>query len=703
MIGIAVVSHNRESQIKQVLESLKGSADHLVIVNDGTPYNPEVYPEYFHLIQHEKPLSVGIAKNSGMKYLMEKGCDYIFTWEDDHILKDKNLIQKYIELSKISGIKTLNFAYHGPANKLNGKPNPKFTVEYENDLRLSINEHVVGAITLYHRSIIEKCGYHDEKLNHNSWEHCELVYRFIKAGFHPPFWNFADLADSYKYVEEIGTVDTTSVIRKSPEWTTNMKNDRAYLVSKMGMDVLQLPKVSKEYVYKWLEKRQGEVLKEDLQVVVKKEAKVNIMSNERKFIILYPTIRIQKAIEVHKDWMLKAKNPKRVRTVWACNTEEQKKEILEYGDFEVIVSGNHIKGVPYSLWRITSTLEANPQDIIISSADDFYFPENWDEIILNQYKDNFDGCVVFKDGISDKTNAGIVTLPIMTFNCLLKLNRTIYSCNYKHLWADNELFLNLTEMNLLKDVRKDTDIMFEHRHWVKGVRPKDDTDIYAEVWSGVDCDVWKQRSKMNLQDRLYSNNLPSAGKLSILIPSLTARAKYLQRLTDNIQIQSFNKTQVEVLTEIDDGKKTIGQKRNELLLRAQGEYICFVDDDDLLPNDSIPLQLQAINMGYPDVIGMHLLMITNGIKESECRTYHSLQYNTWYDEPDPQRPGKRRYFRNPNHLNPVKRLYAVATMFPEINMGEDRIYSANIHKYLKREIMINKPTYYYMVRTNKEC
>ena len=258
-IGIAVITHARENQISQVLNSIKDCADFYVVVNDGTPYDPKVYPEHFHLIQHETPLSVGIAKNSGMKYLMEKGCEHIFTWEDDHILKDKSLFEKYISLSKTSGIKSFNYAYHGNANMLNEKPNPKFVVEYEDDLKLSINKHCVGAITYYHRSVIEKCGYHDEKLNHNSWEHVFYNYQLIKQGFHPPFWCFADLADSYKYVEEIGTVDTTSVIRKSPEWTENMKRDREYLVSKIGMDILQIPEVSNQFVYKWLEKKQKEI------------------------------------------------------------------------------------------------------------------------------------------------------------------------------------------------------------------------------------------------------------------------------------------------------------------------------------------------------------------------------------------------------------------------------------------------------------
>ena len=96
---------------------------------------------------------------------------------------------------------------------------------------------------------------------------------------------------------------------------------------------------------------------------------------------------------------------------------------------------------------------------------------------------------------------------------------------------------------------------------------------------------------------------------------------------------------------------------------------------------------------------MHLLMTVDG--ENEERTYHSLRYDHWWDEPDPERSGRRRYFRNPNHLNPVKRELALKVRFPEINHGEDHDYSKAIHPHLKTEEYIESPIYYYLYRSNK--
>lgn len=186
-------------------------------------------------------------------------------------------------------------------------------------------------------------------------------------------------------------------------------------------------------------------------------------------------------------------------------------------------------------------------------------------------------------------------------------------------------------------------------------------------------------------------------KLSILICSLQKRKDYLERLKNILkpQVEKY-KNDVEVLLNIDAGEKTTGTKRNELLNLSNSEYIAYIDDDDLISSDYIELVLNAIEK-KPDVIGIHLLMTINGILKG--LTYHSLKYKNWYDEPCIN--NITLYYRNPNHLNPVKRELALQAKFPEIIIGEDRSYSQKLLPLLKSEEYIIKPIYIYEVRTNK--
>ena len=187
-------------------------------------------------------------------------------------------------------------------------------------------------------------------------------------------------------------------------------------------------------------------------------------------------------------------------------------------------------------------------------------------------------------------------------------------------------------------------------------------------------------------------------KLSILICSLESRKKYLQLLLGILNFKCSRLYDVEILVSSDDGMITTGEKRNVLLEESRGEYIAFVDDDDVVSDNYVELILKAIE-SKPDVVGIHLLLYDDG--KHTGLAYHSLKYDSWWDEPNKDNPSLRNYYRNPNHINPVKREHAVATMFPHITIGEDRQYSMGILKYLKSEVYIEEPIYFYLCRSVK--
>jgi glycosyltransferase involved in cell wall biosynthesis len=187
----------------------------------------------------------------------------------------------------------------------------------------------------------------------------------------------------------------------------------------------------------------------------------------------------------------------------------------------------------------------------------------------------------------------------------------------------------------------------------------------------------------------------SAKKLSILVPTLESRANLLARLLSILSPQLTDA--VEVLTELDDGTRSIGDKRNALLERASGEYICFVDDDDIVSSDYVDRILKATT-SRPDCVGMHLLHFQDGVLIGF--TYHSIRYKGWHQGVD-ESTGYVRFYRNPNHLNPVRREHALRCRFPEISFGEDRVYSFKLRKLLATEEYIFEPIYYYHVLTDR--
>ena len=93
-------------------------------------------------------------------------------------------------------------------------------------------------------------------------------------------------------------------------------------------------------------------------------------------------------------------------------------------------------------------------------------------------------------------------------------------------------------------------------------------------------------------------------------------------------------------------------------------------------------------------------MTTDGIRAE--RSFHMLSIKEWSEKEDLNIAGHKFYLRYPNHLNPVKREYALKVGFPEISMGEDKSYSQRILQYLNTEEYIEEPIYFYEFITRKK-
>lgn len=172
--------------------------------------------------------------------------------------------------------------------------------------------------------------------------------------------------------------------------------------------------------------------------------------------------------------------------------------------------------------------------------------------------------------------------------------------------------------------------------------------------------------------------------LSVLICSLKDRKESFTFIYNKLIEQSKKYDLIEIIYEVDNGEITIGEKRNNLLLKAKGEYICFVDDDDDVSDDYIESIINALKRN-PDCIGIEGIL---KCKTGDLLFRHSIQFQCWYT-------GIDAFYRTPNHLNPIKKRIALNVFFPNKNFGEDQHYSDGIKRQLKTEEYINHPIYFY--------
>jgi len=185
-------------------------------------------------------------------------------------------------------------------------------------------------------------------------------------------------------------------------------------------------------------------------------------------------------------------------------------------------------------------------------------------------------------------------------------------------------------------------------------------------------------------------------KLSILIPHKEDRYALLKgilgRLIDQRNELGANLT-VEILVNADD--LTIGEKRNKLLKIAEGDYVCFIDDDDDISDDYIKLLLEGINKNV-DCCSLRGVITFDG--ETPEVFEHSIKYKE-YKTTD----NDIMYERYPNHLNCIKSSIAKQFSFLAINHGEDTDWATQIFNsgLLVHEHFIDKVIYHYKYITNK--
>jgi GT2 family glycosyltransferase len=216
-------------------DSVKKSnnVDFIMVVNDGEQ-DVEVDENDLY-VKNEKNLGVGKSKNLLLKKALELNADHIFLVEDDIIMKNPEVFNEYIKARNLTGIQHFCFGYHGPANKngiSGGKACPRYIIDYGN-VKIAINMHSVGAFCYYTREVLEKCGLIDENF-HNAFEHVEHSYRIAKDGYTTPYWNWADLANSMDYLDEIECSEKSSSIRPRNDWKENIIKGATLFQKKHG-------------------------------------------------------------------------------------------------------------------------------------------------------------------------------------------------------------------------------------------------------------------------------------------------------------------------------------------------------------------------------------------------------------------------------------------------------------------------------------
>lgn len=183
---------------------------------------------------------------------------------------------------------------------------------------------------------------------------------------------------------------------------------------------------------------------------------------------------------------------------------------------------------------------------------------------------------------------------------------------------------------------------------------------------------------------------------SICIPSIPSRLDRLCRLLNKLLAQAEDYPEVEILSWIDNCKRSIGYKRDDLIRMAAGKYVTVTDDDDDVASDYVETIVATLRAN-PDV---DLVCFDQEASiDGESFVVHFGLGNK--NEQAQQVRGKWRDIRRgPWYCCVWRASIARRGHFPNISYGEDWRWSQQIIPYVKREVRIPKVLHKYQWSTH---
>lgn len=178
---------------------------------------------------------------------------------------------------------------------------------------------------------------------------------------------------------------------------------------------------------------------------------------------------------------------------------------------------------------------------------------------------------------------------------------------------------------------------------------------------------------------------------TILVPTLGQRADKLKRLLDVLlpQLEPYG-TRAQVMALWNNGEHALTRIRQTLVESVTTDYLCFIDDDDTVPEYYARDVMRSLAYN-PDYVGWIVECLHPG--RGRQLAYHSLRHDGWYQT-------NAGLFRDFSHVNPVRTWIAQQVDFRHTPRyrPEDRYWAAQLRKLnvAHREVYIDQIMYHYL-------
>ena len=254
---VGIVTCNRQEMFQTCFDSIdKEAVDKIVVVNSGERYDS--YPDNIEVVFPKRsPIVVGVAKNMLLREMYNavnsKGEPYewFFVVEDDIKIADNKVWEKYIETACDSGLIHFQLSYGTHGGVAGGSVNPDGSINKAHVVEYSKNQvdfynNSFAAFSVGHRSTLQQFGggnlFREDFIN--AAEHLYTHHLMFTRGMGTPFHYFADVFNSFQYIQDQDENHNKSSIRNNPDFMKNFLYSWQLFKSLVGKTPDKLEKMS---------------------------------------------------------------------------------------------------------------------------------------------------------------------------------------------------------------------------------------------------------------------------------------------------------------------------------------------------------------------------------------------------------------------------------------------------------------------------
>jgi len=164
---------------------------------------------------------------------------------------------------------------------------------------------------------------------------------------------------------------------------------------------------------------------------------------------------------------------------------------------------------------------------------------------------------------------------------------------------------------------------------------------------------------------------------------------YSKEYVNTALIEKWTNENVEIIVATDNKQISLGAKRNICVEQSAGDYVTFIDDDDVVEDNYVSLLLNAIKT-QADCICFKSMYYHNN--KAVKPVLFDVSYAGNYEDAD-------YYYRLPNPKMCFKRELLEKTRWSDITFGEDTDFAIRVQPLIKSQRLIPLILYHHFYNT----